>query len=156
MKRTLKAAICIGALALPAVALGGPPPDPEYGGKIDGKKSRYIGFDIKGSGNNRTLKNMFIVNVPFHDCDDPADDGKQGGGFEGAFDIDGNGRFGGTETDMFRRHRGTPTGLKYTLKGKVDGNRAEGSLETKVLGTNCKSGKVEWEAKKPAPPVPQS
>ncbi len=47
MRGALTAGICIGAIALPAVALGGPP-DPEYGGKIDGKKGHYIGFDIGG------------------------------------------------------------------------------------------------------------
>ena len=155
MRRGLTAAACIGAIALPAVALGGPP-DPEYGGKIDGKKSRYIGFDIGGGGNNRILKNMFIVNVPFSDCDDPADDGKTGGGYEGKFQIDANGKFEDTKTDDFTRRHGGATGLKYTLKGKLDGNRAEGTLKTKVLGTNCKSGTVEWVAKKPAPPIPPS
>ena len=29
--------------------------NPEYGGKIDDKKNRYIGFDISGQGNNRSF-----------------------------------------------------------------------------------------------------
>ena len=60
MTRVLAAAICIGAIALPAVAMalgGGPPRDPEYGGKIDDRKGHYLGFDIKGNGNNRKIKN---------------------------------------------------------------------------------------------------
>ena len=98
---------------------------------------------------------MFIVSVPFHDCDDPANNGKDGGEFEGVFPIDNQGKFGGTKTDIFPRERGEmPTGIKYTLKGKLDGTRAEGTLDMKLLGTNCKSGKVEWKAKKPVPADP--
>ncbi len=97
---------------------------------------------------------MFIVNVPFHGCDDPADDGKTGGAFDGKFPIGQDGKFAGTKTDQFRR-RG-PTGLTYTLRGELDGNRAEGTLKMKLLGTNCKSGKVQWVAKRPSPPVPPS
>ncbi len=43
---------------------------------------------------------MFIVNVPFN-CDDPADDGKDGGSFEGKFAIDADGTFDDTKTDDF-------------------------------------------------------
>ena len=53
MRRGLAAAACIGAVALPAVALGGPPDDPEYGGKVDDRRGRYIGFDIKGGARTR-------------------------------------------------------------------------------------------------------
>ncbi len=154
MRFGLTAAACIGAIAFPALAVGGPD-GPEYGGKIDDRKGRYIGFDIAGTGGNKQLRHMFIVGVPFDRCDDPADDGKQGGDFKGVFDIARNGRFGGTETDMFRR-RGTPEGIKYTLDGKLDGREAKGTLKMKIIGTNCRSGLVEWKAKKPAPPVPQS
>jgi len=142
-------------MALPAIALGGPPPDPEYGGKIDGKPSRYIGFDIKGSGGSKRLVNMFVRNVPFDRCDDPADDGKDGGSFEGKFPIDGNGKFDDTKTDQFDA-RGVATGITYTLKGSLDGSRAQGTLKMKLLGTNCRSGEVDWKARKPSPPVPQT
>jgi hypothetical protein len=155
MRSRLAIAICIGAIGIPAVAFGGPPLDPEYGGKIDKKQNRYIGFDIKGRGDDRKLQNMFIRNVPFHDCDDPADDGKDGGSFEGKFPIRQGGKFGGTKTDLFNA-RGIASGITYTLKGTLDGNRADGTLKMKLLGTNCRSGEVDWKARKPAPPVPQS
>jgi len=157
MRGVVIAAACVAAIALPsmAVGLGDDPFDPEYGGKIDDKKNRYIGFKIAGKGNDRVLKKMFIVNVPFT-CEDPADSGRDGGFFQGKFEVDRNGRFSGTRKEDFRRRHGGPSGLEYTLKGKLEGKTAEGTLDTTVLGSNCESGKVEWVAKKPPPPVPQS
>ena len=98
---------------------------------------------------------MFVVNVPFDRCDDPADDGKQGGTFDGEFAIDRDGRFAGTKSDEFRRRRGAD-GITYTLKGRVAHGEAEGTLKMRILGTNCRSGLVEWKARKPSPPVPQT
>ena len=122
MRKSLLAGICVGAVVLPAVALGGPPPNPEYGGKIDKKPNRYIGFDISGQGNNRKLQEMFIVNVPFSGCDDPGDDGRESGSFDKKFAVDENGKFGDTKTDMFNA-RGVATGSPTPLR---EGRRQRG------------------------------
>ena len=53
--------------------------------------------------------------------------------------------------------RGEADGIRYRLKGELDGNKATGFLEIKLLGSGgCYSGKQDFEVKKPAPPVPQS
>lgn len=157
MRKGLTTAICIGAVALPAVAMGGPPPDPEYGGKLDGKKNHYLGFDVVGSGNDRKIKNGFVVNMKFK-CNNPMDNDKESGTLEKTVPVKANGSFDKTIEYDFEPPmppRGAASGLRYRLKGDLDGNKATGSLEIELLGSGgCESGKQNFEVKKPAPPVP--
>ena len=156
MRSGLTAAACIGAIALPAVALGGPPDDPEYGGKVDDKKNHYLGFDVKGSGNNRKIENTFIVNVPFHGCGDAMNNGKQSGFLNKAVNVKNDGSF--DETNQFpvlRARGGEPSDVRYRLKGELDGNKASGFIDVDLLGTGgCTSGKQDFKVKKPSPPIP--
>ena len=158
MLKKLIAATCFCAIAIPAVAIGGPPPDPEYGGKLDGKKSRYIGFDVKGKGGDRRITNGFLTNI-YLDCPGSGNDGTQSGGLEKPVDVKANGIFDETKKYDFDpvpppRRGDDPTGIKYRLRGDLDGDRAEGTVRVQLLGNDCDSGTVDFVAKKPAPPVP--
>ena len=70
------------------------------------------------------------MNVPFK-CDDPDDNGKDGGSFKGQVPMKTDGTFGETKQDDFppMPHAGAPTGLRYALKGELKGNRAAGRIE---------------------------
>ena len=160
MKRALSVAVCIGAIALPAVALAGLTPDPEYGGRIDGKKNHYLGFDVKGSGNDRKIKNGFVRNIKLK-CNNPDDNGTEGGTLEKAVPVKPDGSFDKTVQYDFDPpmppRGGGATGIRYRLKGELKGDKASGFIEVELFGTGgCHSGKQDFEVKKPAPPVPPS
>ena len=146
MKKLFAAGALIAALSAPSALAG---ELPEYGGKIEKDASRYFGFDVKRG----KVQKAFARNLAFKDCDDPEDDGPQSGSFDAKFPVANDGSFGGTAKDIFTR-RGGATGIRYTIKGTIDGNQANGTLKAKLLGTGCRSGEVEWKAKKPAPEPP--
>lgn len=144
-------------LTISGTAAAGLEDKPEYGGKIDDKKSRYIGFDVTGSGDERRIKNIFVANVRFKDCDDPMNNGEQSGSLEGSANVKPNGNFSKTADYDFSETRGgdgNATGLKYKLEGRLEGKKADGTLRIQVKGNGCDSGKVEWKAKKPSPDPP--
>jgi hypothetical protein len=158
MRKGLTAAICIGAVALPAAAVGGPmAPDPEYGGKLEDKRNRYVGFDVTGSGGDRKIKNTFVVNMRF-DCQGEMNDGPQSGELSRAVKVKPNGSFDDTITYEPRPVpiRGGPEKIRYRLAGDLQGGRANGFIRIELLGgpTPCDSGKQDFKVKKPAPPPP--
>jgi hypothetical protein len=158
MRKGLTAAICIGAIAIPAVALGGPmAPDPEYGGKLEDKKNHYLGFDVKGSGDDRRIKNAFVVNMPF-DCQGGMNDGPQSGELDKAVKVRRNGAFDDTIKYQPRPTlpRGGPEKIRYRLAGELNGDKATGFIRIELLGgpNPCDSGKQDFKVKKPAPTPP--
>ena len=111
MRKGLTTASASARSRIPAVALGGPPPDPEYGGKIDGKKNHYLGFDVKGSGNDRKIKNGFVTKIKFK-CNNPDDNGSDGGTLEKPVPVKADGSFDKTVQYDFGprcRRAGGPT-----------------------------------------------
>jgi len=157
-KGFMTGAICICAVAIPAVAVAGPEgPDPEYGGRLEDKKNHYFGFDVKGSGAERKIKNGFVINMPF-DCEDDMGDGKQTGELRKAVDVKANGSFDETiKYDLVKTvPRGGPEKLRYRLAGDLDGDKASGFLRIELLGgpNPCDSGKQDFKAKRPAPTPP--
>lgn len=153
MLKRLIVTACACTIAIPAVAIGGPPPDPEYGGKIENKENRYLGFDVKGSGNDKKISNGFIINLPFK-CNDPMNNEKESGTLEKPIKVKSDGSFDDTKQYDFDS-RGGASGIRYRLKGELDGNKATGFLDVELLGTGgCKSGKQDFKVKKPSPPVP--
>ena len=158
MRKRLMVVILVSVAAVPALAVAGPfPSDPEYGGKLEGKKNRYIGFDVKRSGDDRKIKQVFVINMAF-DCEGSENDGPESGELEKAVGVKANGKFDKTVKYFFETMRGDePRGLKYRLAGELDGKKAEGTLRIKTLGNGegCDSGTQDFVAKKPAPPVPE-
>jgi hypothetical protein len=158
-RKGLITAICISAVAIPAVALGGPPPDPEYGGKIEGNKNHYLGFDVKGSGGDRKIKNGFITNIRFK-CNNPDNNDTQGGTLEKPIPVKADGSFDKTVNYDFgppMPPRGGAEGIRYRMKGELKGDKASGFIDIELLKSGgCHTGKQDFEVKKPAPPVPPS
>jgi hypothetical protein len=158
-RKGLITAICISAVAIPAVALGGPPPDPEYGGKIEGNKNHYLGFDVKGSGGDRKIKNGFITNIRFK-CNNPDNNDTQGGTLDKPIPVQADGSFDKTVHYDFGAPmppRGGAEGIRYRMKGELKGDKASGFIDIELLKSGgCHTGKQDFEVKKPAPPVPPS
>jgi hypothetical protein len=99
--------------------------NPEYGGKLDEKNDRYFGFNVRGSGDDRELTKMFLVNIPFHGCDDRERNGEQLGKLRGPVPVAKNGAFDKTRSyDNPVTRRGAATGLTYRVEGKLDGDSA--------------------------------
>jgi hypothetical protein len=154
------AAISIGAIALPAAALGGAPPTPEYGGKLEKKENHYLGFDVKSSGGDRKIKNAFAVNVPFK-CEDRSDNGTQSGDLNRAVPVKANGSFDETHKYNLERsapRRGGAGKIRYWLAGDLEGNKATGFVRIELLragpNNDCDSGKQKFKVKSPAPEPP--
>lgn len=156
MKKLALVLAAAGALAVPAEAAG--PPAPEYGGEIDKKSDRYFGFDVKGSGGDRKIKNAFAINIPFSGCDDEMQNGEQSGPLEKSVDVKANGSFNETHTykPAIMPRRGGPPKISYTLKGELDGNKATGTIRIQFKRDGCDTGSRPFKAKSPAPkpPVP--
>jgi len=160
MRKGLMAAISIGAIALPAVALGGFEQTPEYGGELEKKEDHYLGFDVKGSGGDRKIKNAFGVNVPFK-CEDSSDNGTQSGDLEKSVPVKANGSFDEkvkfTPTPSMPR-RGGADEIRYRLAGDLEGDKATGFIRIELLrsgpNNDCDSGKQDFKVKKPAPKPP--
>ena len=162
MRKGLAGAICIGVIALPGVAFGGAPPDPEYGGELEKKADHYLGFDVKGSGGDRKIKKTFAVNVPFK-CDDPDDNGTESGTLDKSVAVKGNGSFDETNTFVpmpSARKGGGLKKIRYRLAGDLDGDKATGFVRIELFANgpnnDCDSGKQHFKVKRPAPPVPDS
>jgi hypothetical protein len=161
VRKGLTVAISIGATALPAVALGGPPATPEYGGELEKKDNHYLGFDVKGSGGDRKITNKFAVNVPFK-CEDSDDNGTQSGDLERSVPVKANGSFDETHKYTLRptvpRRGGGGEKLRYRLAGDLDGDKATGFVRIELLSNgpnnDCDSGKQHFKVKSPAPPPP--
>lgn len=158
MLKKLTVTVCACAMAIPAIALGGPMEVPEYGGKLDDKKNHYLGFDVKGSGNDRKIKNVLVVNMTF-DCQGGMNDGPQTGRLDKSIDVKANGSFDETitykPTVMPPRGDG-PEKIRYRLAGELDGDKAAGIARIELLGgpIDCDSGKQDFKAKKPSPEPP--
>jgi hypothetical protein len=147
--------VLVAIFAANTVAAAGPVPDPEYGGRIDDNPDRYIGFDVKGSGGDRVIKNTFIENIPFHGCNDPSDNGPDSGDLDKKVEVKKNGSFDGKHSYDFGITRGGgATGLTYWLKGELDKDLAVGTIRIKLHGTGCDSGERPFKAPKPAKPQP--
>lgn len=156
-KGFMTGAICICAIAMPAVAVAGlEGPDPEYGGRLEDKRNHYLGFDVLGTGDDRRIKNAFVVNMSF-DCEAGKD--KQSGVLRRAVEVKRNGSFDETIKYDFPEMaaRGGPKGLRYRLAGDLEGDKATGIIRIELLGGSnpCDSGKQEFRVKRPAPPPPE-
>ena len=158
-----KVALGIAALALaivPAAAIAGKEA-PDFGGKINKKPNRYIGFNVERNSNGkRVVNNAFLQNVPI-DCPGTKDDGNESGRIDGNFRVRPDKTFGGTRSYPFTRparRGGDPTGIKFTFKGEfTSGKRANGTVELTLFrdtGGDCHMKELPWRARKPAPAPP--
>ena len=156
MRKLMCAAALIGCLAVPGIGQAGPTPapEPEYGGRIERDPNAFFGFDVVNRNGHRVVTNMFVINIPTA-CFDPGDDRRQTGPLEGSLRVRGGGRFRGTRTNEFRPRGTIATGLKYTVRGRLDGSRAKGTINIRIEGSNCYTGTLSWRAKKPPPPLPK-
>ena len=161
MKLRVAVIAVVSAFAMvPAYATGGGvgPKNPDFGGKLDGKKNRYFGFDVvRNNGKRRVFPNI-VRNAPF-DCPGTADDGTESGFLEKSFRVRPDKTFGGTRRYDFGKARGVDaTGLKYTLEGEfTSGRRAKGTLQITTFleaGGSCRTPVMNWRARKPAPDPP--
>ena len=155
-KGLMAGAVCICAIAVPAVAVAGlEGPDPEYGGKLDDKKNHYLGFDVVGTVDDRKIKNAFVVNMAF-DCESGRD--KQSGELRRAVEVKNNGSFDDTvKFDLSKMGpRGGPEKIRYRLAGDLEGDKASGFIRIELLGgpDPCDSGKQDFKVKRPAPEPP--
>ena len=144
------AALVMGTSAVIAGARGGV----EYGGQIEKDPNTFIGFDVEGSGKHKTVEGLFTNGVSVA-CDNDAFSGRQGNlSIEKALKVKKNGSFKGKETRVLPvRAIGVPTKYKVSVKGKVKGKKAKGTVSVGLLGNDahCYSGSLKWKAKKPAP-----
>jgi hypothetical protein len=153
MRRLIVMALAVGASTVALASAHGL--TPEYGGTIEGKSDRYLGFDRTRIDGKDFLTRIFEVNMKFHHCDDPMDDGEESGGLDGKVKVKPDGSFDETKSYNFEpAHKNEATGLTYRLAGQLDGRTAEGIIQIDLKGNGCKSGKQSFEVKKPAPPVP--
>jgi hypothetical protein len=154
-KKRIYAGALAACLAVPAVAFGGGVvSDPDYGGKVEGDPNTYFGFDVVKRNGVKRIKRMFVVNIPFG-CPDAEQDGRQTGDLEGAIKVRADGRFAKTRSYNFGDMRGNATGIKYTVRGRLRGDRARGTFNIRLRGSGCYSGTLRFRAKKPAPEAPK-
>ncbi len=149
------------AIAVPAIAgfAGTGPLDNEFEGRVEGDRTTYFGFNVKGVGDNRK-----VAKVKAHlryTCTD-GEAGAASARVKGKLRVEDD-RFAGTlrRRANFGASRGGPGTIKYRIRGKLTSNRkAKGRVDAElrfrapemrgVPFVRCYTGEVDWKAKRGA------
>jgi hypothetical protein len=153
---------CIAlAIAVPAFAgfAGTGPLDNDFEGRVEGDRTTYFGFNVKGAGDNRK-----VAKVKAH-LRYACTDGEAGGAsarVKGRLRVEDD-RFAGTlrRRADFGAARGGPGTIKYRIRGKFASKRkARGTVDaeirfraTEMRGgplVRCYTGEVDWKARRGA------
>ena len=144
---TIALIAAIAALSVPTTAPAGGDL-PEYGGRVEGDPYHYIGFDVLGSGDNRRIKNVFLVGIPFACEGEVQMDREYGPVPDARVPVRADGTFDkivhGTKNKSFR----------FKLAGRIRGNRARGVYNLSFGDPRCYTATFRWRARKPSAPIP--
>ena len=145
------------AIAVPAIAgfAGTGPLDNEFEGRVEGDRTTYFGFNVKGAGDNRK-----VAKVKAH-LRYTCTDGEAGGAaarVKGRLRVEDD-RFAGTlrRRADFGATRGGPGTIKYRIRGKFKSKRkAKGTVDAELRFSaakmrggpviRCYTGEVDWKA----------
>jgi hypothetical protein len=156
------AVIAALGIALPASAgfTGTGPLDNDFEGRVEGDRSTYFGFNVKGTGNNRK-----VARVKAHlryTCTD-GDFGDASARVKGKLAVEDD-RFAGTlrrRADFGATRGDNPGAIKYRIRGKFTSRRkAKGTVDAEIRFrapemrggpiVRCYTGEVDWKARRGA------
>ena len=153
MKRRAAIGGILLALALPVVAGAGMgnKSEREYGGRIANDPGTYFGFDVQRRNGDRVLRRFLALSVPFTCTVGTGGSFRTGDPINGSLRVRDKGKIRGKVV-----HRQNEGSVTLRLRGKLDGNRAHGTLNITSASSSgrCYSGTFPWRARKPSVPLP--